>query len=103
MKHSVELKLPKIFGKKKQVEEIVEETKEKLELEHSVEINIPRIWGNKKVKKTEETDEESNTIEKSAKNIIIAGGVVVATFGLGYLVGHHKGASRTPQNVFIMK
>lgn len=73
MKHTIEVKFPKIFGKKKKVDEPDVKTEVDLEEEFS---NLPLPW--------------------------IVGGTLVVGLTIGYLVGHRNGVMKGG-NVFVFK
>lgn len=73
IKHTIELKLPKIFGKKK-----VDETGAKTEVK--TEINL-----------------------ENKEQYIIIGTSLALGLTVGYLIGHHRGINKMLNRVFVVK
>lgn len=113
MKHQVELKFPKLFGRKEievvdsiedrleKIEEkfVEEDSKDRIEMAHSLELKMPELFGKAKV----EIEETIVKHKKMKKQFAIIGGSVVVSFAMGYVIGHNKGASKTPINIIINK
>lgn len=76
MKHTFEIKMPKLFGKKKDIKE--PEIKTEVEVEEVI-------------------DEVVNSIPTK----LLVGGALVAGYGVGYLVGHRSGVLRAASIVIF--